>query len=82
MNGFIPQYSSCPHCGIKRTVRLGFSSISLCMNCRTQWQPNVSSVSPATNPMLERQQPYPFSSAELARLEIYRRAVAAGFYAD
>jgi hypothetical protein len=81
MNGFIPQQATCPHCGILRTVRVGYSGISLCMNCRGRW--GSSAVSP--NPPIDSDtecQPYPFTPAELARLEIYRRAVAAGFYSE
>jgi hypothetical protein len=84
MYGFIPQQSNCPHCGIKRTLRMGFSGTSICMNCRARWGTNSSTSSePASNqPAVETQQTFPFSPAELARLRVYRRAVAAGFYTD
>jgi ribosomal protein L37AE/L43A len=73
MNGFNPQQSTCPQCGIQRTVRAGGSGISVCMNCRAQW---------TAGPAIEREHTYPFTPAELNRLEIYRRAIAAGFYND
>jgi hypothetical protein len=77
LNGYTPQQSTCPRCGIQRTVRLGFSGISLCMNCRTRW----GSSSAATD-FHEPRETYPFTPTELARLEIYRRAIAAGYYTD
>jgi hypothetical protein len=82
MYGLTPQQATCPHCGIARTVRIGFSGISLCMNCHTRWGPNSSTIHPPTDPELDAQQAYPFDAAELARLEVCRRAVAAGFYTD
>jgi hypothetical protein len=81
MHGFIPQPSTCPRCGIPRTVRVGFSGISFCMNCRTQWGSSSSTSQPPNIPGAEGESAYSFTSTELARLEIYRRAVAAGFYA-
>jgi ribosomal protein L37AE/L43A len=39
---------------------------SFCFNCRSQWEAPI----------------YPFKPDELARLELYRVAVRAGFYSD
>jgi len=80
MNGLIPQQSTCPHCGIRRTVRVGYSGVSLCMNCRGRWGANSDSTTPPPAPVEEREDAYPFTPAELERLEVYRRAVASGFY--
>jgi ribosomal protein L37AE/L43A len=74
MNGFVPQQSACPACGISRTVRVGYSGVSLCMNCHTRWSAS------ATSPRRNDEDGYRFTRAELERLEIYRRAVAAGLY--
>jgi hypothetical protein len=84
MNGFIPQQSTCPRCGIQRTVRMGFSDISLCLNCRARWGALRDLLDPPTPapPGLEHAPAYPFTPSELDRLEIYRRAIAAGFYRD
>lgn len=82
MNGYTPQQANCPRCGIQRTVRLGYSGISLCMNCRTRWGSSTDTTCLATEAVPDPQEAYPFSPAELERLEIYRRAVAAGFYTD
>ncbi|HEY1292374.1 MAG TPA: hypothetical protein VGJ60_04705 [Chloroflexota bacterium] len=81
MNGLTPQQSTCPHCGIQRTVRMGFSGVSICMNCRNRWGgPGSNTSNPAPEPVEHREDPYPFTPAERERLEIYRRAVEAGFY--
>ena len=79
MNGLTPQQSTCPHCGIQRTVRMGFSGVSICMNCRSRWGASSNTNLPA-DPREESEPAYPFTPAELERLAVYRRAVAAGFY--
>ena len=79
MNGLIPQHSTCPHCGILRTVRVGLTDLSLCMNCRTRWRSSSISARPRLSAV---EHGHPFSPEEVSRLEIYRRAVAAGFYTD
>jgi len=37
MHSMTIQERSCPRCGIRRTVRLGCSTPSLCLNCRLHW---------------------------------------------
>jgi hypothetical protein len=82
MNGLNPQQSICPNCGIQRTVRMGYSGIAICMNCRARWRWASDGRTPPTATQDESEPAYGFTQAELERLEIYRRAVAAGFYAD
>ncbi len=82
MNGLNPQPSSCPNCGIQRTVRIGYSGISVCMNCRARWGSSSATTPSASTSTPEVEPAYGFTQAELKRLAIYRRAVAAGFYAD
>jgi ribosomal protein L37AE/L43A len=77
MNGLILQQSSCPRCGILRTVRVGTSGLTFCMNCRHRWA--HGSIDSARK--LDREDRYAFTPAELQRLEVYRRAIAVGFYA-
>ena len=75
MYGFILQQSACPRCSILRTVRIGHTGMSLCMNCHTRWGAGSS-----PEVILCYEDRYAFTQAELDRLEIYRRAVAAGLY--
>jgi ribosomal protein L37AE/L43A len=82
MHGLNPQQSTCPNCGIERTVRVGASGISICMNCRARWRSAAASITPTTDAVDESEPAYGFTQAEMERLKIYRRAVAAGFYAD
>ena len=72
--GFIINESRCPRCKIKRTVRLPRPNSNYCFNCRYLWKADGSSVE------VEESVSYSFEPAELARLEIYRAAVRAGFY--
>jgi hypothetical protein len=63
------------------------------MNCRTRWgasagagaiPPEDSVPEPALEEEEEEEEKetYPFTPSEVARLEIYRRAIAAGYYTD
>jgi hypothetical protein len=74
MNGAIIQEHPCPRCAIQRTVSI--ASASFCFNCRLHWGKALG----ASEPRLEPQ--YTFTTAETARLTIYRAAVHAGFYSD
>ena len=76
MNGLILQQSTCPRCGILRTVRVGTSGLTFCMNCRHRWP--TGSKQPRPAPDLRND--YQFTQKERDRLEIYRRTVAVGFY--
>ncbi len=80
MNSIVIQERMCPRCRIRRTVRLGCSTLSLCFNCHLQFGSGPTSglalPQPAAYPA------YPFSDRELARLQTYRAAVHSGFYSD
>lgn len=81
MNGFVPQQCTCPRCGIPRTVRVGYSDVSLCMNCRSRWGAGAGAGAiPRSTAAAGDDAGYRFTRAELERLEMYRRAVAAGLY--
>lgn len=82
MNGFIIQHSTCPACHIQRTVRRGFSGTSICMNCGEQWDATSSISTPRAYETTPDATLEDFTPAEIRRLEIYRRAIAAGFYTD
>ena len=71
--GMVFQDHPCPECGHRDTVRFG-TRVRLCFNCRSHW--------PVDGPPSRRASDFPFSNEELARLERYRKAVAAGFYSD
>lgn len=65
----------CPHCSIRRTVRLGTWG-SVCLNCRRP----LDAARRAEQRTLPANQV--FTAAELARLESYRDAIQAGLYSD
>ena len=75
MHGFVIEHERCPRCSNLRTARFG--TAAYCFNCRLQWSSN--SILDATN---EAQARYPFTPAELVRLQVYRAAVRVGFYTD
>jgi hypothetical protein len=72
----------CPRCAIRRTARLG-ASRSLCFNCGLKWGRPASATEAAALRVAPAQTlSYPFSPAELVRLERYRAAIQAGVYTD
>jgi hypothetical protein len=76
MHDLLIQERACPRCGIRRTVRLGFSQISVCFNCRWQWgEPSSLPGLQVAGSIVDT-----ISPAEIKRLEIYRLAAGAGFY--
>jgi len=81
MNGVIIQESECPRCGIRRTVRLTGSVWLFCFNCRLQWNSRIAITTRESEPCPVLTA-YPFSSAELKRLTVYRRAVRAGLFSE
>jgi hypothetical protein len=66
---------ACPHCGHSRSVRLNEKHY-ICWYCRFRWR-----VSDGT-PVSMTTYPFPFTHAEMTRLELYRAAIAAGCYTD
>jgi hypothetical protein len=66
-HGLTIKEAPCPRCANKRTASMG-SHGSICFNCRHKWEPTRTYAG--------------FTAPELARLEIYRAAVRAGFYTD
>ena len=68
----------CPRCAIRRSVSFGRLG-SYCYNCKFRWN-GFGSATPITRPVQVHVAEYPFGVAELARLEIFRAAVRAGFY--
>jgi hypothetical protein len=83
MNGYIIQHATCPACHIQRTVRRGFSATSICMNCGQQWDATTARIgAPGPRQMPPETVLEGFVPAEISRLEVYRRAVVAGFYSD
>jgi hypothetical protein len=73
------QERRCPHCAVPRTFRL-WGGRSLCANCRCQW----STGKPTYSPRHDEAEftAAGFTTEELARLRIYRAAVAHGLYTD
>jgi hypothetical protein len=71
------QQLACPSCGRPLTLNMG-SSGNFCLKCRYHWRlPHVApadETAPPGDSVL--------TDAELQRLVIYRRAVAAGFFTD
>jgi hypothetical protein len=76
----IVQETRCPRCAIRRTVRLGTWGL-FCFNCRMRIEPECPAAPPRRLGCLWVPD-YPFSPAELLRLEYFRAAVQAGFYSD
>jgi ribosomal protein L37AE/L43A len=72
MNGANIQEQPCPRCANPKTVRV--AGVSFCFNCHLQWSGSHETPQPDAEPA------YEFTASELARLEIYRNAVRAGFY--
>jgi ribosomal protein L37AE/L43A len=71
------QQGRCPSCGRAQTVYVG-AVVNLCLKCRFHWSlPDALSPELAANATLTD-----FSQAELQRLDVFRRAVAAGYYSD
>jgi hypothetical protein len=63
----------CPNCGQRRGLKMT-SGVYFCMGCRQKWaglEPAVGEES-FTN----------FTCEQWTRLEVYRRAAAAGFYSE
>jgi hypothetical protein len=79
MNGATIQERPCPRCANRRTVRI--AGASFCHNCHLHWGHALgTALSPS---QVQRPEPaYVFTAAEIARLEIYREAVSAGFFSD
>jgi hypothetical protein len=73
----------CPRCGIRRTMLLG-SYGSFCYNCRLQWGCETPTTDAGANRSrsLMVAPAYPFSTAELVRLQRYRRAIRQGVFND
>jgi hypothetical protein len=69
-HGLTIKEAPCPRCANKRTANLGTHG-SVCFNCRHRFEPPRPTANLAA-----------FSASELARLEVYRAAVQAGFYTD
>ncbi len=77
----LPEPIVCLRCAFPRTVRLGPRRV--CFQCRFSWFFKVSAaVAPARVVLAEKIDAYPFTSAQLVRLLVYRRAVQARFYSD
>ncbi len=71
------QQLACPSCGRLLTLNMG-SSGNFCLKCRYRWRmPDAAPTDDAVGPVDSV-----FTHAELRRLAIYRRAVAAGFFTD
>jgi hypothetical protein len=66
------QQRACPSCGRIQSLNMGAGG-HFCLNCRQQWR-ETAAPEPDTSTS--------FTDAELERLAIYRRAVAAGFFTD
>ncbi len=62
----------CPRCGGPRTVSWD-NGIHFCANCHFRWRPATDPADAAAAQ---------FTTAELERLETYRRAGDAGFFND
>ena len=78
----LPEPIACLSCGFARTLRVG--SKRVCFQCRFNWPLKQSQPAPAVVSLAadEHARAHSFTSAELARLQIYRNAVQAGFYTD
>lgn len=70
----------CLRCSSPTTARMS-NGITVCFNCRASWRPAdpQPEAAPRARPA-PASAPYPFTPRELARLAVYRAAVAAGFY--
>ncbi len=77
----MPEPIACLRCTFPRTLRVG--EMRVCFQCRFSWRARMGTA-PRVEPVLGvRATPgYSFSTAELARLKVYRLAVLAGFYSD
>ena len=73
------QQRPCPNCGEGQTLNMG-AGINFCMMCRFNWQFSEAVTTP--EPRDAEVETTHFSRAEWRRLEVYRRAVAAGYYSD
>ena len=70
------QQRACPS-GRAQSLNMGAGG-NFCFNCRHSWRqpdPSITAAGPHTDA-------YPFTEAEMQRLAIYKRAVAAGFFTD
>ena len=77
----LPEPIVCLRCAFPRTVRLG--ARRMCFQCRYSWSTLAgATVAPLRAVIVEQIDAYPFTSAELARLTIYRRAVQAQCFSD
>ena len=78
----LPEPIACLNCGFARTLRVG--SKRVCFQCRFNWPLKLPQQVPAAATLVadEGASFHSFTSAELARLGIYRAAVQAGFYTD
>ena len=77
----LPERIFCLRCAFPRTVRLG--ARRMCFQCRFSWSIPVGADAVPLQPVLvDAVDRYPFTSAERARLLIYRRAVQAQFFSD
>ena len=71
------QQLACPSCGRLLTLNMG-SSGNFCLKCRYRWR--IRDAAPTD--VVDGRVDSAFTDAELRRLAIYRRAVAAGFFTD
>jgi hypothetical protein len=71
---------SCPHCGAARTIRVASAALSYCLICHRDWTTAEPDQDRALEP--EPVLAYPFTEAEVVRLQNYRAAVRAGLYSE
>jgi hypothetical protein len=78
----LPELIACLSCGFPRTLRVGTKRV--CFQCRFNWTLEQTRPAPVTVSVAaaELARPHSFTSSELARLQIYRAAIQAGFYTD
>jgi hypothetical protein len=70
-----------PRCATPRTFRL-WRGRSVCANCKSQWTLELRGTTRTIAYRAGSPTATPFTSSELARMRIYRAAVAHGFYTD
>jgi ribosomal protein L37AE/L43A len=73
----IEQRWPCPQCGNRRTLQWAKARYH-CFNCKHQWHGHRH----VQQRRVEIDLNAVFTPAEMARLEVYRRAVRSGFYSD
>jgi len=77
----LPEPIVCLRCAFPRTVRLG--GMRVCFQCRYSWSAPAAAVcAPPRGVVVEKIDGYAFTTAELARLQVYRLAVQARFFSD